>query len=430
MFVLSRLFTGSTSQQNPQSNRNSPVRVVRLRSIHEIDEELWDSVNDREDLFHTHRFIRSVEDAGLENSRFWYLLFYLGDRLVGTAALSSFTVSLDLLVEGSFRKLIAFLRQWVPHFLRVKILFCGLPVSIGKNALTISEPSCSEGILELLVREIEKIGRQEGIWLLCIKEFLKSETKLVDQVTQHGFFRSCSLPSMRMKIRWKSFESYLASMRHDYRRPILQSLKKLSLSKPLIQGSTVLAEESEKPVLVLADSSICPPKEFYGLYLNVMERAEVKLETLNESFFENVCTNLNGEIELLAVAKERKLLATSLLALHRGTMTFLLAGLDYSDRDKYDVYFNLIYGIVSLAIERGCTSLDLGQTPYWVKQRIGGEASPVYFYMRAERWYLHRCLKLFHPFLFPEKRLQTLNVFREQPPAGVNNEDHWSRTRS
>lgn len=411
---FARLWRRWGRQQNAQSGWDSRVHVIRLRSIHEIDERLWDAVNEMEDLFHTHRFIRSVEDAELESSRFWYLLFYLDDRPVGSAVLSSFLVSLDLLVEGVLRKFIGPVRRWFPRFLRVNILFCGLPVSIGKNALTISEPSCNESILRLLVGEMEKIGRQEGIQFLCIKEFLRSETKLMDPVTRYGFFRSNSLPSMRMEIRWKNFESYLASMRHVYRRPIVRSLRKLEISKPPIRISSASKVDPGKPVLVLADSLACPPKEFYRLYLNVMDRAKVKFEVLNESFFANVRKNMDGELEFLAVMKERKVLAAALLGTGREDMVFLLAGIDYSERDEYDAYFNLIYGIVSLAIERGYSCLDLGQTPYWVKQRIGGEPLSVYFYMRSERWYLHRCLKTLRPFLFPERRLQPIRVFRER----------------
>ena len=219
---------------------------------------------------------------------------------------------------------------------------------------------------------------------------------------------------MRMEIRWKSLESYLASMRHPYRRAIVRSLNKLDPSKPLVQTLSALRTHSDRPVLVLADSTVCPPKQFYRLYLNVMRRTKVKLEILNESFFQNIFSNMNGDLELLAVMKGRQVLAAALLGFSREIMVFLFAGLDYSERDEYDAYFNLIYGIVSRAIERKCTCLDLGQTPYWVKQRIGGVSSPVYFYLRAERWYLHCCLKVLHPFLFPEKRLQPIHVFREQ----------------
>ena len=91
-----------------------------------------------------------------------------------------------------------------------------------------------------------------------------------------------------------------------------------------------------------------------------------------------------------------------------------LVGLQLQACENNDIYFNLLYGIVSRALQRGCMRLDLGQTPYWLKQCMGGREAPVYFYIRAERWYLHRLLKTFQFILFPELKLKPIHVFREQ----------------
>jgi hypothetical protein len=171
---------------------------------------------------------------------------------------------------------------------------------------------------------------------------------------------------------------------------------------------------SDKPALVLANHSVCPHQQFYRLYLEVMDHAEIKLETLNEAFFENFYKNMNQDMEVLAVARGEKILAAAIVTVYQSIMTFLLAGLDYSNLNENDIYFNLLYGIVSRAIQRGCTRLDLGQTPYWLKQCIGGQETPVSFYIRGERWYLHRLLKTFQFVLFPELKLQPIHVFREE----------------
>jgi predicted N-acyltransferase len=405
--------TSSRAERDISSDAGSRLWVARFRSIHEIDETLWDSVNASQDLFHTHRFMKSVEDAEVENSRFWYLLFYSEETPVGTAALSSFIISLDLLVEGVFKKLIRFLRQRFPNLLTVRILCCGLPISIGKNALTISAPSLRDGILKLLVQEMDEIGRKEDIRFQCLKEFLGDEISWADRLRKYHFLRLHSMPYMSMKIRWKHFRAYLDAMRHNYRRHVLRSLRKLGQSEPLIQTWSSYRMNSDMPALVLANPSVCSPQKFYELYSEVMNHAKVKLETLNKSFFENICRNMDGDIELLAVVKEKQILAVALLSIHTQKMTFLLAGLNYSALEEYDAYFNLIYGIVSLAIRRGCARLDLGQTPYWLKQCIGGKSTPLYFYIRAERWHLHWCLRIFHPILFPEMKLPSIHVFKE-----------------
>ncbi|MGH7599371.1 MAG: GNAT family N-acetyltransferase [bacterium] len=389
------------------------LRVVRLRSIHEVDETLWDFVNAGQDLFHTHRFIRSVEDARVENSRFWYLLFYQRDDLVGTAALSAFVVSLDLFVGGMLQQLIGGLRRFFPGFLKIKVLFCGLPISIGKHCLAISDPSRRDEILDLLVQEMLKIGRTENLRFMCVKEFLEGEIPIVERLAEYKFFRAWSIPYVSMKIRWPDFQAYLAAMRHSYRRQICRSLKKLGPMEPIIHTGATSGTNGEKPVLMLASTALCSPKQFYDLYLEVMSRAKTKLEMLNEVFFENFYKNMGNELELLAMMKDKKILSIALLTVQNKTMTFLLTGIDYSKRDMYDAYCNLLYGIVARAMQRGCDRLDLGQTSYWLKQRLGGECIPQFFYLRAESPLIHFFLKILRPVIFPEIKTPNPRVFRE-----------------
>lgn len=94
-------------------------------------------------------------------------------------------------------------------------------------------------------------------------------------------------------------------------------------------------------------------------------------------------------------------------------MTFLLTGIDYSKRDVYNAYCNLLSGIVARAMQRGCERLDLGQTSYWLKQRLGGECIPQFFYLRAESRPIHFFLKVLRPVIFPEMKTPIPRVFRE-----------------
>ena len=73
--------------------------VRRFSSIHQVPESVWDGLLDDDHPYRTHRLIRAVEDARVENSRFWYLLFYDGERAVGSAVLSAFTVSLGIFLS-------------------------------------------------------------------------------------------------------------------------------------------------------------------------------------------------------------------------------------------------------------------------------------------------------------------------------------------
>jgi len=388
------------------------IRVARLRSILEIDGTVWDAIVPDSAFFHSHRFIRSVEEARVQEADFWYLLFYDGQRLVGSAALSAFRISLDLFTGKTGQALIGFLRRMAPGFLKVPILFCGLPVSIGKHNLLIADQALSRDILYALHQEMVDISRAENISFLCVKEFDEDLRPMMDGLVDEGFLRLPSIPYVSLPIRWPNFPAYLNELRHGYRRQIMRSLKKLGWTEPLIDLGRSGRGGSASPRIVLEPANAESAEEFYDLYKEVMTRATVKLEILNREFFRRFFVLSTGDSEILSLIAGHEVLGEALLVQHGPTMTFLLVGLRYERLATYDVYFNLLAAIVKLAIERGCRRLDLGQTSYYAKQRLGGEGGKIYFYLRSRKRTVRALTWAFQRALFPELALRRQRVFK------------------
>jgi predicted N-acyltransferase len=372
------------------------LRVEKRRSICEVPEEEWDGLNAPYGLFHTHRFLRAVEE-GSGGVSFWYLLFYEGDRLVGSAPLSLFGVRLDLFLGQTPQRLVAAIRRIWTSFLLPKILFCGLPISIGKHTIAFAEDVDPHALLDRLVEEMDAIARTEHVGLLCVKEFEQEDLPGVGALPRNGFLCVPSLPYARLPLRWDSFDSYLGGMRHGYRRAVLRSLRKLGDAR-----------------LVVGGEEVCSADRFFVLYLNVMERATTKLEILTREFFRRLYGRCGEDLRVIALLDGNEVLGAALCMVDGRRMTFMLVGLDYTARDAHDVYFNLIYGIVRNAIETGCTVLDLGQTSNWLKSRIGADFVSESFYLRAESGAVHRILALLRPVLFPEVLPPAIRVFRDE----------------
>jgi predicted N-acyltransferase len=397
----------------PRCNRpDSGLAVRRFLSIRDIDERIWNSLCADQGLFCSHRFIRAVEDARPGDSQFRHLIFADGETPVGAAVLSAFDMSLDLLAGGSIQTAVQTIRKWLPAFLRIRILFCGLPISIGKHALVIAEDRWRRDVIRLLSREMTDMAHSQGIRLLCVKEFAADEASVCNLLGESRFIQANSLPYYRLRIRWDSFPAYLASMRHPYRRRAVASLKKLGVAEPAIEHADGVSRLPDQPGLYLCASSAFPAAQFHDLYLRVMARAGAKLETLNAAFFDSVFESLAGNLEVLFFCERRQVRSAALVAMDRGVMTFLLVGLSYSDAEKeYDAYHNLLYAMVDLAIRRGCAYLDLGQTASWSKRCAGGEGSPLNFFLRSESHLTHRALKALNGLLFPVTEEPRLRVF-------------------
>jgi predicted N-acyltransferase len=385
------------------------LQLIKYNTIHQIDQQHWDSILDNADIFHSWQFIRVVEDGKVENSRFRYLLFYNDEHLIASTVLSAFIFSLDIFITDT--AWVRLVKKWLPGFFNLKILICGLPASFGQLNLKIIDESFADEVCKMIAEEMKTQAKEWKIRFLCVKEFLEHNKTLGRQLINEGFFLANSIPYMSMKVNWDSFSVYLNSLRHPYRRHILQSLHKLKCQKPVIIHSNEYDEDMPGIRWVLSDPAWVSPDKFHHLYLKVMERAKTKLETLNLAFFQELFKD-NRHYQLLSLVERGNIISSALLVDQGDTLTFMLAGRE-NEKDDYDSYFNLVYGIIALATEKKYQAIKLGQTAYWVKQSIGGIPEGQYIYFACTEKYRHWLLKTINKQIFPPIRLNPVKVFKQ-----------------
>lgn len=386
------------------------LTVKKYLTINDIDEHEWDTILHPGEIYNTHRFIRTVEESKIENANFFYLLFYHDQQLIASTVLSAFNISLDLFISNN--RFVRNLKKIFPNLFTIKLLVCGLPASFGQLNLTIINNKYADEVSSLIAKEMFVLAKKSGISLLAVKELQENERRHFRQFEKAGFFLANSIPYMSMSIRWNNFDEYLYSLRHHYRRRILLSLKKINVSRPVILSSSSYGRNMEKPVLVLSEPEEKFSEEFYSLYLKVMERTATKLETLNLGFFKNLFQQ-KEQYHLLNLVVKGKVISSAILIINAEVLYFMLVGREHA-QDEYDSYFNLVYGIISLAMERHCKMIKLGQTAYWVKQCVGATPKDEYIYFASRNKLMHKILRSLRKVIFPELKLQALNIFREE----------------
>jgi predicted N-acyltransferase len=386
------------------------LQLKKYTSIHQIDQLHWDSILDSVDILHSWQFIRIVEDAKVENSRFRYLLLYKEEELIATTVLSAFTISLDIFItDNAWVRLI---KKWLPHFFNVKILICGLPASFGQLNLKIVDEIFADEVCKMIAQEMRTLAKEWKIRFLSVKEFLEHNKNLGGRLLKEGFFLANSIPYMSMKINWDSYSAYINSLRHHYRRHILKSLQKIKCERPYIIHSEEYNGNTPGIKWVLSDPDWISPQKYYKLYLKVMERTKTKLETLNLAFFEELFKD-NENYQLLSLVDRGNILSSALLVDHGETLIFMLVGRE-NEKDEYNTYFNLVYGIIAYAIEKKYNKIKLGQTAYWVKQSIGGIAEGQYVYFACTGKLRHWILKSLNTQIFPPTKLYSVKIFKER----------------
>jgi predicted N-acyltransferase len=397
--VLEGRQDGWTSVRTENRFRSSIRDGVEVHaSIAEIDPGLWDSILDRDDLQATHRFVSTCEESGIEDASYRHILVHAGGRLAGTATLSRMSVSLDLLAPRAVRWSISAARRLHPGFLKVPVVFCGLPVSFGQSCLRFNPSGDRSRVVRAVTQAMAEFAGQEGAAVLCLKEFSDAEAGHLHALEAMGYIRARSLPACPLRLEWRTFEEYVAALRAPYRRQILADLH--------TRGGRGVE-------LRIVEDFSAETEPIFALYEQVIDRAEFRLERLNQTFLKRLNDNLGPQSRALLLEAEGRLLAVAVLLYTPRTLTFLLAGIDYEANREHRAYLNLVAAVVAEGIRVGAEILELGQTSYALKTRLGGRPDPRWIYLRARSPIAHHALRSTAPVLFPATRSPARRVFRK-----------------
>jgi len=362
-----------------------------------VDPQEWDDLLAPDDVLATHRFIGVCQRSGVAGAAYRHIMVHDARQVLAIASFSRMPVALDLLSNGVVRGVTRAVRRWREGFLRVPVAFCGLPVSFGQSSVRIRRGADAPAIASLIAEELERWARSQGTALLCFKEFAPRELPIAEPLEQHGYFRAPSMPSCTLAITWRSFEEYVRAMRAGYRRQILASLR---------------ARDSMGLTVRLVRDWEAQAARIFPLYEQVIEHAPIQLERLNLAFFQYLATDLGRETSAILVERDGALLAAAVLLHSPNTLSFLLAGIDYAHHRQYQAYLTLVAEIVAQAIRAGARRLDLGQTTYDLKGRLGAETSARWLYVKCRKPAVHLMLRAASGVLFPTVSHPPRRVFK------------------
>jgi predicted N-acyltransferase len=366
-------------------------------SVAGIPAAAWDALVDPDDLLAQHWFVRVCEEAAVEQAVYRHVTVRDGGALAGIAALSLVRVRLDLLSGTGLRGLSARVRRAWPSFLTVPVLLGGLPVSFGTSLLRVHPEADAAAVVTAVAAAAEAAAAELGAPLVVFKEFAPRERGEASRLAAHGFFEAPSLPGCALEVRWPTFEAYLAGLRAGYRRQLRADLAARARSGLAVRRAEGLGGRAG---------------EIVALYGQVMDRAPYQLERLPAAFFTGLEAAAGPRCRTLLVERGEALLGAAILLRAPRSLVFLLAGLDYAQARAHRVYPNLVAEVVAEAIRDGAAHVELGQTSYLLKGRLGGTTSERLLYLRHRRPTVHGALRLAAPALFPRHAPLVRRAFR------------------
>lgn len=368
------------------------------KSINEINKTEWDAIVGENKIFCTHGFASAVEESGVSRGGHYYPVIYDDNKIIAHACVYFFRTELDLFARGFLKNMINIIRKRWKNLFVLESLECGSPVALG-NTISIRSGADYAQAMRALSRGIEGLAKELGIKFILFRDFYDKETEFHAIFKELGYKNIHNLPKAEMKIRWKSFDEYLDSMRSNYRRKIVKRMEKCAQANISFEILTNFSEHAA---------------DLKRLYDNVYHNAkEYKRERVAEAFFRNIDKYL-GERSVMTVAKkDGRIIGSSLLLLNDKMLISLFMGLDYDYNEEYFIYFNLFYRAIRLAIERGMEELELGITTLDPKRDMGADVAALNMHMKHTNPFLNKVIPALFDMITAPDTTTPRNVFKE-----------------
>jgi predicted N-acyltransferase len=361
-----------------------------------IPAEEWDSLcAPAGEVFMDRRVLAAVERSMAAEGKFQFLVLRdAAGQAMACAAVSLYRIDGAVLASGILKKFVHGVRRVWNNYLRMKILFCGLPVSGGQKSLLLDPAADAESVAAELDRVLKQLARRHGAWFIVFKECDEADLPRLDRLQDHGYLRGDSLPMNHFEPRFRDLNDFCQALRSHYRYKINKSLKKFTQAglrlETLVEPQQILDAYTD---------------EVHRLYVAVVDRAEHKLEILPAEFFREMVRRLPGEMSLSLVLQEDRIVAFAWGLMHAGVFQNLFIGVDYSLNTDVDLYFNTMLRSIDFGLRGGATDIFVGQSADDFKSRVGCYHRPRYIYLKATN-------RLFHALV---RRLKSLVL----PPAAA-----------
>lgn len=257
--------------------------------------------------------------------------------------------------------------------IKVNMKFIYLPLSVTAPSIVFGEDKS----------EVEAVlNKMKGIKIII-------NTNEEDNLD--NFHKGHYLPICILENKWETFDKYMNSLRSSYRRRYNQAIKK---------GEDLRVE-------ILKNNKEFT-QEMYLLYEQVYNHATYSLEKLNLDFFKN-------EFSKIIVFKVKDKVSAMLQLIEdrkNNTLIFEFGGYDYNIAHQYDLYHNMLLTIVKYAIDNKFKYINLGQTAYDAKLKLGAKMNYNYFLLSHSNKVINWLIKKNINFLEYKVKDYSFNVFK------------------
>jgi hypothetical protein len=375
------------------NNETTEFRFDIFSTVSQVPSAIWSRLAD-DKIFLSLNYLSALEESYSPGLKFRYVIIYKQQEAVSILYFQLLDVAdknlggvINLKEKGWLLKNINDpLNRFIfkcnagqPNYL----ICCGSLIVSGEYGIHVNDKEHIDRILILINGIVESIRTSIKDAAFCgfmIKDFF--DIARVDQPLVHGGYLNLPMdPEMVFYVRdeWQSFSDYLNSLSSKYRLKANNCIKKIS----------------EAEVRILSHRDIEASMDaLYELYLQVQQRASVRLVRVSKEYFINLLKYMPDLFYMKGFFLGGKLIAfTSGFHIQGGHHEAHFIGIDYSFNKSHQLYQNILYSFISDAIVMKSKYLYFGRTAIEMKTTVGAKAYPLHTYFRLENNFLNKLAK-------------------------------------
>ncbi|MDB9932133.1 hypothetical protein OAD28_05365 [Flavobacteriales bacterium] len=376
-------------------SKNSSKIVKRkiVSSIQFLDEDLWNTITQNENIYLSYSYLSALEDTIKEEIDFYYSISF--DDQNNPVLVASFQVvhfSDKKKRKNSFHDTYCLIKNKILSF---NILVCGNVFSDGENGFLFADSvSKKEAIIELssITEKIKAISKKnkKKLPVVLFKEFWAKEDTYTKSFKKQSFREFMIDVNMVLPIHesWNNLDDYLFSLKTKYRTRAKSVYKK---SKELVFRNLNKEEIEEYN------------SEIKTLFNNVVDNATFSLGALNSMAFVKFKEALNEQFIFKAAFLEDKMVGFCTSFFHNNILEANYVGIDYELNHDKSIYQRLLYEYVETALELNAKELQLGRTSELIKSAIGAVPENMKLYAKHRSTIPNLLLKPAFHFISPSK---------------------------
>lgn len=344
----------------------------------------WDAAAPAHNCFLQRPYLAILEAYPPVGMRFAYIVFYKAARPVGVAVcqIQHFNAGENIQNQAEsatnrcfFTRLGAWFKRWVAAKASADLLVCGNLLLSGEHGYYFNPRLVKDQEIASMLED----GWQEVIRLMesdrlhvpfvLLKDVHTQRQAVARDLVPKGFFEFEIQPSMQMALPFKDFDAYLAAMSTKYRTRAKRAFKKVAGIEKKELSLTDIQRESAV---------------IFQLYSELAQNAGFNMVNLNPGYLIALKRELGAQFRMFAYYEQQKLIAFYTVIRNGDELEAHFLGYDRELNHDRQLYLNILYDIVRLAIESGAHAINFARTALEIKSSVGAEPLPLFCYLRHE----------------------------------------------